>query len=499
MPHSTDIRFEDFHFPERGDAIAFWQAQKALWRHNRRLRKYFRHLIYNVQFQEAAAPHVTVPSNAIYDFALKLVNVYSRCSSHPKAQYDVIVNPSFSTCYRKSEQVVILDLLKSCDDLKLKTALVVNGNTMRLFHDLLSESGCHSDFLNVDAGLRGMTSHLLAYLARQAAHRDHAIVTAVLSRIGITMRNVPRFEKEIHSDLFCRTIVNRCAVNLIALRCEWDQYSASLQDCARLAAKPVACFQHGVISHSLDFPVTVDRFYTFGESSCSVLKSLNAQFHIESGCSSRKKVEFKPIGSLTDPIEPQTDNYHHNTLLIIDQSVERSIRFNGLHRQMADLDDLIHCVLKNKLASRVIIRPHPENTFLESWVKYLDEFPGRFEISYPKTPLATDIKRSSVVVGLFSGALPICAASGLPTYFLTCEKGYYTPDLKIFDESFLLCENQLLPELSKILKNKDMYLARRSRCLDCSAKYYKDNKMMKLDHKFVKEEFWAETRSLDFS
>jgi hypothetical protein len=111
----------------------------------------------------------------------------------------------------------------------------------------------------------------------------------------------------------------------------------------------------------------------------------------------------------------------------------------------------------------------------------------KFEISHSKISLEIDVQRSSVAVGLFSGALIVCAASGLPTYFLSSEIGYYTPDLSCFQEDFVLPLAKIQQKIKLLLSNHEMYLEAREACMHKSSIYFINNQKLRINKEFIKK------------
>jgi hypothetical protein len=53
MKQIKQWKYEDFHFPDKGDALAFWKAQQILAKQDPDLYKYSKYLTYNIEFGDS--------------------------------------------------------------------------------------------------------------------------------------------------------------------------------------------------------------------------------------------------------------------------------------------------------------------------------------------------------------------------------------------------------------------------------------------------------------
>jgi hypothetical protein len=144
--------------------------------------------------------------------------------------------------------------------------------------------------------------------------------------------------------------------------------------------------------------------------------------------------------------------------------------------------------------SRVVIRPHPfwNDLDFEEGKRLAREHPNRCEISHPTWSLEDDLRRSSAVVGIFSGVLTVASASGLPTIFLQTEGGYTTGDLECFSPAQTLLPDAAFCRLSEILVDRDEYAAAREEALRNASSYYKDGKTLDVNGEFFARLFRLE-------
>ncbi len=125
------------------------------------------------------------------------------------------------------------------------------------------------------------------------------------------------------------------------------------------------------------------------------------------------------------------DPFQHRTILVIDQYSASAERYYGLKEAFAALPRAVMAVADAVPDVRVVVRLHPSQKHLGYW----QVFRHRVELSQG-VPLHQDLARTTVVVGLFSGALTVAAASGVPTFFVWEPGWFYTPDLRCFQKQF---------------------------------------------------------------
>jgi len=217
------------------------------------------------------------------------------------------------------------------------------------------------------------------------------------------------------------------------VRCHWLPLCSSVSMTARQRGVPVTTLQQGVISHTMDVPVMADQYVCFGESSATTLRALDADFAETTGRTIQCQ-KYAPVGSLIDPIEPSTPPFGARTLLVIGQFTGWAVGYYGLEQHQKNLLRLIRRLLEDtSVVERVLIRPHPAASDSSVWVPLRNEFPHLVHLSPSHDhPISDDLARSSVALGLFSGALATAAAWSRPTFFLRTPGGYATPDLAPF-------------------------------------------------------------------
>jgi hypothetical protein len=135
---------------------------------------------------------------------------------------------------------------------------------------------------------------------------------------------------------------------------------------------------------------------------------------------------------------------------------------------------------------RLVIRPHPywSNLDLEACKHLVREHSTRCEMSHPAWSLEDDLRRSSVVVGIFSGVLTVASACGLPAIFLQTEDGFTTGDLACFSPHQTLLPDAAFCEIGKILTDRRAYAEARTHALRNAREYYANGTNLDLSATF---------------
>jgi hypothetical protein len=249
--------------------------------------------------------------------------------------------------------------------------------------------------------------------------------------------------------------------------------------------KPVITFQQGVFGHTTDVPVTATKFVAFGASSATVLAEANRRFFAAVG-SAEPPIDYVSGGSLFDTILPLPDQFSLQTVLMINMpSVQGDTWGDG--EQAQALLQLAEELLAAKLPLRhMVIRPHPQwkDSDLGACLKLVREHRDVCELSHPAWSLDDDLSRSSVVIGIWSGALTVASACGLPTIFLQTEQGFTTRDLACFSPAQTLLRDEAFRQVSRLLTEPKSYAAAREIALRNASEYYAGGTNATLDGTF---------------
>ena len=260
----------------------------------------------------------------------------------------------------------------------------------------------------------------------------------------------------------------------VVARCHWHALCSPVCRTARQRGKPVITFQQGVIGHTLDVPVTASKYVAFGQSSASFLARVNRRFFQAAGMP-EPPVEYVNGGCLydTSPLCPTNSTIRHCSWSMC--PARRQGDFYGIESQCQALLQLAERLLTADLPlRRLVIRPHPywSNLDFEACQRLVREHPTRCELSHPAWSLEDDLRRSSVVVGIFSGVLTVASACGLPTIFLETEQGYTTGDLACFSPRQTLLPDAAFCEIGRLLTDRQAYAEARTEALRNAREYY---------------------------
>ncbi len=270
----------------------------------------------------------------------------------------------------------------------------------------------------------------------------------------------------------------------LVARCHWHNLCSPVCRTARQRGKPVITFQQGVIGHSLDVPVTASKYVTFGHSSAAFLERMNRSFFQSVG-EDVPAVEFVLGGSLFDTVLNLPDQFSKQTLLVIDEPVGPD-DYYGIRPQREAILKLAEKLLSVSSPPRLIIRPHPfwDTSGLDAWKEIASQHPKICEISHVAWTLEEDLNRSSAVVGIFSGALTVAAASGLPTFFIDTQPGYATGDLACFRDGQTLPPEAVFREIGRVLSDATAYAEAREVSLRNARNYYANRANLELNAAF---------------
>ncbi len=250
-----------------------------------------------------------------------------------------------------------------------------------------------------------------------------------------------------------------------------------------LEGKPVVTLQHGVISSSGFFPVLATTVLTFGQSSADFLKREDERFARWCNTSVYAR-NYIPVGSLFDEIHSVPEGFQYRAVLLIDQYNPAASAFYGLEEAFRRLPEVVLEVARRVAGARIILRLHPSQQQVPEWVK---DASANIVISQG-VPLHEDLARSTLAVGLFSGALTIAAASGVPTFFLWEPEWFYTPDLSCFANGNFVSAEEFVERAVACLTSRDAYQQERRLAMHNAEGYYAGGRQV--DFESVVEEVY---------
>ncbi len=345
----------------------------------------------------------------------------------------------------------------------------------------------HVEFFDPAAASSRVEKRLRWKIAQHRGRAAFAEVVSILEPHGLHIGEEVRtaFERRAYAIEAWQRLAPWLEFEAAVVRCHWFELASGICQMARERGKPAITFQQGVIGHTLDVPVTASKFVAFGECSASFLAEANSRFFQSVG-SPALPVEYISGGCLFDTILDLRQQFERRTLLLVDVPTGQS-SFYGVESQGAALLQLAEKLLDADLPfRRIIIRPHPFWGDLDftRCKELASRHPDRCEISHPAWSLEEDLRRSSVVAGIFSGVLTVAAASGLPTIFLQTEHGYTSGDLDCFSPGQTVLPDAAFSKLSRILTDGGEYAAAQTEAQRNAERYYHEGKTLQLNGAF---------------
>jgi hypothetical protein len=480
-----------FHSPERHLAD-FAEVQMHLYRHDIRLQDYFMML----QMDTPAGPRVHSrnrrSSMQLVNRAIKGIDTISSLRSHRKLKADILFCPMPDFTRETETRFLIKSLIGLAQTDATILCLLPAGAPCRAELDAqLAAAGRSGQVTFVDpvSPAGPIDARLCSEAERMRGRIAFEETVSVLEPYGLS----PGLEVKNNFQHISRYVEawERMApwveFEAVVARCHWHVLCSPVCRTARQRGKPVITFQQGVITHTLDVPVTASTYVAFGQSSASFLAQMNRSF-FKAADKPEPQPNYIGGGSLYDNIISLPSQFDLQTLLMVDvPTPSGQDDFYGVEGQCSALLQLAEKLLSANLPlRRLVIRPHPFwNKFdFEACQNLIRRNRDRCELSHPAWPLEDDLRRSSVVMGIFSGVLSIASACGLPAYFIETERGYTTGDLACFSPRQTLQPEAAFCEISRVLSDRKAYEEARTEALRNGREYYANGANLDLSGAF---------------
>jgi hypothetical protein len=474
---------------------AFSEMQLHLYRHDPSLQDYFLALQLDSGDNAGVMPRDQRVSTRIINLAIHAADKVSHLRPRQKIKTDVLFCP-IPYFERKNENRFLVRTLLGLAQMDTKIlCLLPAGAPCRAELDAQLDAAGRSGqvtFLDPVISSNPMVLSRFAQIRGRAALEE---MVGILEPYGLSPgRGFKSFFE--HTAYFVEAwerLASWVEFDAVVARCHWHTLCSSVCRTARQRGKPVITFQQGVIGHTLDVPVTASKYVAFGPSSAAFLGRVNQRFFQAAGIP-EPRVEYVNGGCLFDTVIALPDQFENQTLLMVDVPGGQS-DFYGIENQCCALLALAERLLTADLPlRRLVIRPHPywSNLDLETCKRLVREHSSRCELSHPGWSLEDDLRRSSAVVGIFSGALTVASACGLPTVFLETENGYTTGDLGCFSPRQTLLPDAAFREIGKLLSDRQAYAEARAEALRNSREYYADGANLEFDATFFENLLRAE-------
>lgn len=480
-PLSIDIDLRDLFRSPKGSLLeAFAKMQLHLYRHDASLQDYFM-MLHSETFAGPRATSRNRPAVSRYiKGAIHVADTVSRFRPRRRIKADVLFCPMPYFDRKTETQFLVRTLLALAQtDATIVCLLPVGAPCWNELNARLAAAGRAGQvtFIDPAAPLNPLEARLRSEVARLRGRAAFDEAVQILEPYGLA----PGLEVEAnfeHVAFFVESwdrLAPWVEFDALVARCHWHVLCSAVCRTALQRGKPVVTFQQGVITHTLEAPVTASKYVAFGPSSASFMARVNRAFLKAVGMP-ESPVEYVSGGSLYDTTTALPNQFDRQTLLMVDEPTDRGqSRFYRLENQSQALLDLAKRILAADLPlRRLIIRPHPywNNLDFAACQNLVREHSDRCELSHPSWSLEDDLRRSSVVMGIFSGVLTVASACGLPAVFLQTKEGYATGDLACFSPRQVLLPDDAFCAISGILSDRQAYAEARTEALRNAREYY---------------------------
>jgi hypothetical protein len=466
-----------FQSPE--DHLAkFAEMQVRLYRHNKALQDYFLQLQMNTLMSGRSISANRHATNSMAKWAIQVADRVSQARRPQKIKTEILFCPIPYFARKTENQFLVRTLLGLAEtDASILCLLPGYAPFREELDAQLSAAGRSKQvtFLDPTTHLNPVEGRLRPIAARMRGRAAFEEIVQILEPHGLSLSRalISGFEHTADFVEAWERMVPWIEFDAVIARCHWHTLCSPVCRTGLQRGKPVISFQQGVIGHSLDVPVNASKFVAFGQPSACFLKRANHRFFQAAGMP-EPHVEYVNGGSMIDTLTVLPDQFELQTLLLVDVPVEPG-DFYGIEAQGQALFLLAEKLLAEDSAlRRLIIRPHPywSNLDLEMCQQLVRDYPNRCELSHPAWSLGDDLGRSSVAVGILSGALTVASACGLPTIFLQTERGYMTGDLACFSPDQTLALDEAFQQITRLLANRPAYAEARTVALRNGREYY---------------------------
>lgn len=478
-----------FCLPETSGIAGFAAAQVQLYRHNPALQDYFLPLQLNFRGRAGVSQPRARSVSRLWNACFVSGYEWSRSFARRKHKVDVLFCPMPNFQRRTENQMLMSIFAGLAQTGATMLCLLPDGAPCRAEMESWLKAhgrGGQAAFLDPFASIHPLAAKLLSRAARLRGAAAFEETFEVLRPSGLApgLDAKPGFD---HAAAFVEAwhcLEPGIEFDAVVTRCHWQTLCSPVCRSAHERGKPVITFQQGVIAHTLDVPVSASKYIAFGDSSATFLADMNRAF-FQAVNRAEPDVEFIPGGSLFDRIPCLPDQFSKRTLLIMDEPVGAD-DFYGIASQREAIFNLAYALLASPAPPRIIIRPHPfwNSLGLDAWKDLIQKFPGHCELSHAAWTLEEDLGRSSVVLGIFSGALTVAAASGLPTFFMTADTGFATEDLACFRLGQTCSPAEALPAICRVLSDERAFGSARAQALKNARQYYSNGANLELNAAF---------------
>jgi hypothetical protein len=460
----------------------FARIQTILYRHDASLQDYFHPLQMDTLDTPRASSRELNRANGIRSSALHRAFRLGASGSRRRIKTDVLICPNQHFGRRSETLFFFRTVLGVAETGARILCLIPDGTPARdELEALLSAAGRKGqvEYLDVTATVNPVEARVAPRMSKKRAHDAFEQTVQLLEPhgLGVGREMIYHFEHRARYVDAWERIAPSIDFDAAIVRCHWQSVSSSLCRTAAERGKTSITYQQGVIGHTLDVPVTTSKYVAFGDASAYFLAQCDRRF-FEAVGKPQPPVEYINGGCLFDTIFDLRNQFDQRSLLLVDIPAGQS-DFYGVEEQCAGLLELAERLLAADLPLRkIIIRPHPfwSDLNFEGCHRLIRKYPLQCELSHPSWSLEDDMRRSSIVAGIFSGVLTVAAACGLPTIFLQTKNGYSTGDLDCFSPDQTLLPDAAFRHIAKALSDPEAYADAQTIAMQNARSYYADGK-----------------------
>jgi hypothetical protein len=469
----------EFYFPDGATAHSAFNAQKALY-----CSEYYEDLLPYFATLESRFIQKRNGENAKYTIkkarllASKLIKHIAMHVSSPlynKLYADVLIA---ANCSRLSEMKMMACIVQGLANNNYSVIYLANEerDEYKYIRNFIESNKLHDVTLVDPYSLRiSVFKYLRVIAAYEHAISDFKKVLKILpDDIMLTEGSLSAMAHVTATIDMWKAISHLFDYRAVFVRNHWQIASACIALDAIKRGNPVITTQHGVVSAKCSFsPIIATHQLCFGDASINVLENIERELSESAKRPSYCK-SYIPIGATFDEIKKLDNQQYYKTLLVIDQHTKWSEEFYGIGFEYEAFAKLIESIASNNAdigLDKIIIRRHPDSLDAIEWLELENKYPSLIKIS-TKPSLIEDIGRSSISIGLFSGAQTTAAACGLPSFFVRDNGWYYTPDLYPFYNNFFIQSSHVADLIKILVADKDKYSEYRDKAFECAEKFY---------------------------
>ncbi len=241
----------------------------------------------------------------------------------------------------------------------------------------------------------------------------------------------------------------------------WRTFGSALASIPELRER-VSAIQHGIITHSVEFPIEVRSIKTFSETASQVMLEGHRRFVTSVRASLPDPICASRMNAF-DFINTGGPDFQKKTILFLDQHNSWSERFFNISHSRDLAKKAAGATGKGIIRNTTFLgRPHPsaDKDEIAEW-EALARGSESVRLSRRGATLVSDISQSSIVLGMFSGALVSAAYAGFPIVIISHPDRFYPLELRPLEQRLAVDSYEdLVTLLDKLCNDYEFYKER---------------------------------------